>query len=82
MPQDLHPSEFLPVETRRKTRVIQGGIGSPVMEKKVYFCTHCKKRYEYTPELDFVDFGDVVDNLCGDCRKILRTMRTNHPEVL
>lgn len=81
MVDGLHPNEFLPVENRRKSRLIQGGIGSPIMEKQPHFCTHCKKRFEYTPDLDFTDFGDVIDNLCRDCRKILRSMRTNHPEM-
>jgi hypothetical protein len=81
MPDGLHPREFEPVENRRKSRLQQGGLGSPVMERQPHFCTHCKKQYQWTPDLDSTDFGDVIDNLCPDCRVILRQMRTNHPEM-
>lgn len=51
------------------------------MEKMPHWCCNCKKKYEWTPDLDFTDFGDVIDNVCSDCRKLLREMRTNHPEM-
>ncbi len=87
MPHGLHPDEFLPVEVRRKKYIQQGGLGGPMDGRKShhdirqYMCANCHKTYQWTNDLDFTDFGDVIDNLCGDCRKILRTMRTNHPEM-
>ena len=87
MPEDLFPWEFEPVETRRKKFIQQGGLGNDLngwknpREKKQYICVHCRKRYEWKPDLESTDYGDVVDNLCSDCRRELRTMRTNHPEM-
>ncbi len=78
-----------PVRNIRKTYIQQGGLGTRVSmdgyysphEMKKYQCIHCKVIYTWTPDLDFTDFGDVIDNLCSNCRKELRTMRTNHPEM-
>lgn len=81
MPHGLHPREFEPIENRRKKYLQQGGLGSPVQERIPHFCTHCKKQFDYAISLEFTDFGDVIDELCSDCRKILRGMRTNHPEM-
>lgn len=83
MPETLHWKEFEPIENRRKSRIQDGGLGSPPggTEKRRYFCCNCKKEYRYTPDLDFSDFGEVIDNICGECRKALRNMRTNHPAM-
>jgi hypothetical protein len=87
MPEGLFVWEFEPVENRRKKYIQQGGLGGPMdghknpRERQQYQCAHCHKTYEHTTDLDFTDFGDVVDNLCGDCRRLLREMRTNHPEM-
>jgi hypothetical protein len=88
MPQGLHPREFLPVENRRKRYNHQGGLGTQLdghknpIERQQYQCAHCRKTYEWTSSLDTTDFGDVVDNLCVECRAVLRGMRTNHPEMV
>ena len=89
MPDAIHPWEHEPVENRRKKYIQHGGLGGKVSldgyvsphELKRYQCVHCKKMYVWTSNLDFTDFGDVIDNLCSDCRKELREMRTNHPEM-
>jgi hypothetical protein len=81
MPHGLHPREFEPIENRRKSRQQEGGLGSPFMPRRQHQCAHCHNAYEWSPSLDFTDYGDVVDNLCEDCRKLLRQMRTNHPEM-
>jgi hypothetical protein len=81
MPHGLHPREFEPIENRAKSREHEGGLGSTFQPRRVHQCAHCKKQYEWSNDLDFSDFGDVVDNLCTDCRKLLREMRTNHPEM-
>jgi hypothetical protein len=81
MPEGLHPREFEPIENRRKSRIQEGGLGSPVQQRRQYMCAHCHVTYEWTNDLDFTDFGDVIDNLCTACRKLLREMRTNHPPL-
>ena len=81
MPQGLHPREFEPIENRKKSRQIEGGLGSRFMPRRQYKCAHCHKDYEWSNDLDFTDFGEVVDNLCKECRELLRAMRTNHPAM-
>lgn len=87
MPQGLFDWEFEPVENRRKKYISQGGLGNDLNghknphERRQHQCAHCHKNYQWAANLDFTDFGDVVDNLCQDCRKLLREMRTNHPEM-
>lgn len=83
------PIESTPVKNIRKRFIQQGGLGSrqPVdgyysqHDIRKYQCVHCKKMFEWSADLDFTDFGEVIDNLCSDCRKVLRSMRTNHPEI-
>jgi hypothetical protein len=87
MPQGLFDWEFEPVENRRKKYIQKGGLGGDLngfknkRERTQYKCVNCKKEYEWSSDLDFTDFGEVIDNLCGDCRKILREWRTNHPPM-
>jgi hypothetical protein len=87
MPHGLHPNEFIPVTARRKRFVQQGGLGGelnglrPNSEIHQYQCAHCHKDYTWSTTLESTDFGDVVDNLCPECRTLLRSMRTNHPEM-
>lgn len=87
MPEGLFPWEHEPVENRRKKYVQQGGLGTPMeghknpRELRQYKCVNCKRIYQWTNDLDFTDYGEVIDNLCSDCRKIQREWRTNHPPI-
>lgn len=90
MPEGLFPWEFVPQENRRKRYVVQGGLGNDLnghknpRERQQHICVRCRTRFEYdSQELDFSnnDFGEVQTNLCAECRKVLRTLRTNHPEM-
>jgi len=88
-PDPVDPRSLEPARNIRKTYIQQGGLGSRVNitghyshhDLTNYHCVHCKKTYHWSPEMEHSDFGDVVDNLCLDCRKLLRSMRTNHPEM-
>lgn len=87
MPQDLFAWEHEPVANRRKKFIDHGGIGNDLngfkgnREKKQYRCCNCKKKFEWDNTLEYSDYGTTVDNICGPCRKIQRTMMTNHPEM-
>lgn len=90
MPQGLAPWELEPVASRRKRFVANGvyprdhvqlnGWKNP-REKQRHWCCRCKKEFEWMAELEFTDFGQVVDDLCKECRVELRKLMTNHPEI-
>ena len=85
---ELFDYEYEPVQNRRKRYVNQGGLGNDLngwknpREVQRYTCMQCGKQYDYTPDLDCSDFGECLDVWCGECRKKLRSMRTNHPEMV
>ena len=89
-PEQVDPWSLEPARNIRKTYIQQGGLGSRIPvdgqyshhDMKKYYCVHCKEPFTWTPDLEYTDFGEVIDNLCQKCRKELRAMRTNHPEML
>lgn len=88
-PEPVESRSLEPARNIRKTYIQHGGLGNKVSldgyyshhDLIKYQCVHCKKQFHWTYEYEGTDFGDVIDNLCLDCRKVLRTMRTNHPEM-
>lgn len=88
-PDPVDPRSLAPARNIRKSYIQKGGLGNAVSitghyshhDLVKYHCVHCKKIFHWSPEMEHVDFGDVMDNLCLDCRKELRAMRTNHPEM-
>lgn len=88
-PEPVDPRSLQPARNIRKSYIQQGGLGSRVAidgyyshhDLTNYHCVHCKKTFYWTHEYEGTDYGDVIDNLCLDCRKELRKMRTNHPEM-
>lgn len=88
-PEPVDPRSLEPARNIRKSYIQKGGLGNAVSmtghyshhDLVRYQCVHCKKSFHWSSEMEHSDFGDVMDNLCLECRKVLRTMRTNHPEM-
>lgn len=89
-PEQVDPWSLEPARNIRKQYIQHGGLGSREVvdgyyshhDLKKYQCVHCKETFHWTPDLEYTDFGEVIDNLCQKCRKELRAMRTNHPEMI
>lgn len=89
--QPVDPWSTQPARNIRKRYIQHGGLGNrpPVDGHYSHHdlvkrqCVHCKETFTWEPDYDFTmnDFGEVIDNLCLKCRKELRAMRTNHPEM-
>lgn len=87
MPESLFAWEHEPFISRRKRFTEQGGLGGDLnghknpRELRQHKCCHCGKTFTWTPDLQFSDYGEAIDDLCQDCRKEQRAMMTNHPEM-